>query len=593
MTRLKSLIRFFLVASMLLATNGWSATRSVPEDFTTIQAAINAANSGDVVEVDIGTYRENLILRDDVDVQGAEAARTFLIAADSSLPVVDADTVNDVVFSNFSIIDSVSGVRVQGGSGLTFASLVFDGLSGIAIFIGIAVDIDIINNVFWNNATAIDRLTQNVDVTNNIFAENDRTVVSSGIDPINPDTNLSFNCFNQNDDIGNSGLGEDFQTGNPVFVDTPNGDFHLQEASVCIDVGSGTDIIDDSIADMGAYGGEFADAWPFPVAELVATDASDADTYNIALDWDANLAYLITSDLVSGSYRVYYQLNESGPPYDGTDAGDGTQPSPISVSDATSYTLVDLQPDSEAPGVPVLLSASPQNESVVLGWSAATGATGYTVYYGQSTVTDNQVDVGNATSYTVTGLENGEEYSFAVSARTQPVYYLALTAVDSTANQNESDYSAEVSIALGDVIDGELSNTLTAIPDEVVPYPDLPDKGGCFVATAAFGADWVAEVQVLRQFRDRYLITNTAGRAFVGWYYRHGPIAAAYLERNAEYKALVRALLWPLVALAAFLLGASLAIKVLTFAVLTGLLVFIVRVTRAARPLANAARSVA
>jgi len=97
---------------------------------------------------------------------------------------------------------------------------------------------------------------------------------------------------------------------------------------------------------------------------------------------------------------------------------------------------------------------------------------------------------------------------------------------------------------------------LTATPDDTTPYPDLPDKG-CFVATAAFGADWSAEVQVLRDFRDRFLITNQPGRVFVHWYYRNGPIAATYIAEFDVMRAIVRALLWPLVVLALFALTVS------------------------------------
>jgi hypothetical protein len=275
-----------------------------------------------------------------------------------------------------------------------------------------------------------------------------------------------------------------------------------------------------------------------------------------------------------GSYKVWYQLNQSGPPYDISDAGSGTIPSPVTVATGTSYTLMDLQPDeTEVPGVAVLVSAAPQNKSVVLDWNAATGATAYEVHYGVAAVTENTISVGDVTRYTVTGLDNGTEYVFAVGALTQPIYYLAVTAVDSTTARNESDYSPEVSIAIGDPIAGLLSSELTAMPEEVVPYPDLPDKG-CFVATAAFGANWVAEVQVLREFRDRYLVTHSPGRSFVAWYYRYGPVAAKYLEDNAVFKPLVRAILWPLVALAAFMIGASVVAKVWVV-FLTLLLVFI------------------
>ncbi len=557
-----------------------AATLNVPADYPTIQAAINSASSGDLVEVDIGTYRENIILRDDVDVQSIEAARTFLIAQDDTLAVVAATNVNNILFAGFTFTGSTNGVFIV-NSGITLANNIFDSLSGAAVIvnIGLLSDVEIINNVFWGNNVGIDRFIAAVSVTNNIFAENIFTIVSNADDQIDPNFDVSYNCFYRNDNpIGSApdgALGDNFQTGDPRFVDIASSDFHLQQDSVCIDAGIGTDIIDDTVADMGAYGGDFADAIPFPVAAPTATDSSTSapDVFNISLDWPANLAYLISDDAMPGSYNVWYQRNQSGPPYEGTDAGNGTIASPITVSSGTSYTLMDLQPDdTEAPGAPVLVSAAPQNKSVVLDWNAAAGATAYEVHYGVAAVTENTISVGDVTRYTVTGLNNGTEYIFSVGALTQPVYYLAVTAVDSTAPpKNESDYSPEVSIAIGDPVAGLLSSELTAIPEEVVPYPDLPDKG-CFVATAAFGANWVAEVQVLREFRDRYLVTHAPGRSLVIWYYRHGPVAAKYLDDHAVFKPLVRAILWPLVALAAFMIGASVAVKVWV-ALLTAMLV--------------------
>jgi len=568
---MQKLIRYILVlqlglSSAFLAGQLPAATLEVPEDFSTIQAAIDVANPGDEVLVAPGTYSVNLNLKAEVDVRGDEAARTFLRAADQTLAIVEGASVSAIRLSNFSFVDSVTGVRLLSATGVDVTNNVFDTLSGAALVVGAFSDVRIDNNVFWRNSQAIDRFTTQAPITNNIFAENTLTVASTADTPIAPDFNVSFNCFYENNDLvagGQQSLGTDFQVGDPMFVDTAVGDFHLRQGSVCIDTGTGTDVIDDSAADMGAYGGEFADVRPFPVAQPTATDSSTSnpDVFSITLDWPANLAYLVTSDTMPGGYRVWYQLNEPGPDYEGTDAGNGTLPSPVDVGDTLTYTLSDLQPENVSPpAAPTLASADPRNQSVRLNWSAVEGASAYRVHYGVTSTAEQSVDAGNVTDYTVGGLENGVEYVFAVSARSSSVYYLAVTAYDSTPDTNESDYSEEVSIAIGDSQSSELSNELSAEPDEVVPYPDLPDEG-CFVATAAYGADWVAEVLVLRKFRDQYLLKSLPGRRFVAWYYRHGPAAAAWLQEHAFLKPVVRGFLMPLVALAAFILGASATVK--------------------------------
>jgi hypothetical protein len=85
--------------------------------------------------------------------------------------------------------------------------------------------------------------------------------------------------------------------------------------------------------------------------------------------------------------------------------------------------------------------------------------------------------------------------------------------------------------------------------------------GGCFIATAAFGSYMEPHVQLLRDFRDLYLLTNTPGRWFVRTYYRYGPIAAHYIISNPYWKPVFRVALIPLAGISYVLVKASFAVK--------------------------------
>ena len=147
---------------------------------------------------------------------------------------------------------------------------------------------------------------------------------------------------------------------------------------------------------------------------------------------------------------------------------------------------------------------------------------GYKIYYG--TTAGNytaSLDAGNATSILISGLQDGATYFFS--------------AVAYDASHNESGFSNEITYAV----------PAAASPPAVGEASS--GGGACFIATAAFGSYRAPEVILLQKFRDRFLLTNTAGTLFVEFYYRVSPSIADFIGHYDSLKRATRLALMPLI----------------------------------------------
>lgn len=79
---------------------------------------------------------------------------------------------------------------------------------------------------------------------------------------------------------------------------------------------------------------------------------------------------------------------------------------------------------------------------------------------------------------------------------------------------------------------------------------DLLEKLGCFIATVVFETPDAPQLNVLREFRDKILMTSPEGALLVGYYYQHGP----YWARDLRHHPVIKAMLRPIFVSAAFVL---------------------------------------
>ena len=84
------------------------------------------------------------------------------------------------------------------------------------------------------------------------------------------------------------------------------------------------------------------------------------------------------------------------------------------------------------------------------------------------------------------------------------------------------------------------------VQTSVVTTPEISGTiDECFIATAAYGSIYQQPVVLLRHFRDKFLLTNSGGQAFVKFYYHNSPPIARFIAGNEFLKLMVRIVLTP------------------------------------------------
>jgi hypothetical protein len=76
--------------------------------------------------------------------------------------------------------------------------------------------------------------------------------------------------------------------------------------------------------------------------------------------------------------------------------------------------------------------------------------------------------------------------------------------------------------------------------DSLAGMKTISRTSKCFIATAVYGTPLHGDIDVLRDFRDEYMMTNLVGREFVKVYYAASPPIADVIRANEGLRMIIR-----------------------------------------------------
>ncbi len=152
-----------------------AATIRVPQNYSTIQAAINAAQSSDTVLVSSGTYTGQVTMKAGVTLKSESGpASTILDGQGQDILVAHyADNADNFRLEGFTLVNGRSGVNVEYADNLVIAGNIIRNNSEYGIQVTNSSGLAVINNTVRDNTlTGIRNFAVSGKISNNIICQN-------------------------------------------------------------------------------------------------------------------------------------------------------------------------------------------------------------------------------------------------------------------------------------------------------------------------------------------------------------------------------------------------------------------------------------
>jgi parallel beta-helix repeat protein len=205
----RSLLKSGLCAALVvsLALMAFTMTASagvinVPTDQATIQAAINAAGTGDTVIVHDGTYKENLVVnKSDLIIRSANGSAVTIISSNQTdTHVVNITVQTNVTLDNFTIRDAqgngVAGIYMYNASACTISNNIVTNISATKNAYGIWLHL-CFDNTFNSSTSVSDIRSTSGDAYGIYLLDSDDNAFSSStaVSPVMGDSHAYGICL--------------------------------------------------------------------------------------------------------------------------------------------------------------------------------------------------------------------------------------------------------------------------------------------------------------------------------------------------------------------------------------------------------------